>query len=50
MGTGFFLGVKSGWGVTLTLQPLLVPLAMKSRAIFILFKPTHARFLKHLHI
>ena len=25
MGTGFFPGVKSGWGVTLTPHPLLVP-------------------------
>jgi hypothetical protein len=25
MGTGSFPGVKSGWGVTLTPQPLLVP-------------------------
>jgi len=29
MGTGCFPGVKSGRGVTLTLHPLLVPLAMK---------------------
>jgi len=25
MGTGFFSGVKSGWGVTLIPYPLLVP-------------------------
>jgi len=25
MGTGSFLGVKSGWGMTLTPHPLLVP-------------------------
>jgi len=29
IGTGSFLGVKSGRGVTLTLHPLLVPLVMK---------------------
>jgi len=29
MGTGSFLGVKSGRGVTLTPHPLLVPLVMK---------------------
>jgi hypothetical protein len=29
MGTGSFLGVKSGRVVTLTLHPLLVPLVMK---------------------
>jgi len=29
MGTGFSPGVKSGWGVTLTPHPLLVPLVMK---------------------
>jgi hypothetical protein len=29
MGTGTFLGVKSGRVVTLTLHPLLVPLVMK---------------------
>ena len=29
MGTGSFLGVKSGWVVTLTPHPLLVPLVMK---------------------
>jgi hypothetical protein len=29
MGTGSFLGVKSGRGVTLTLHPLLVPLVIK---------------------
>jgi len=29
MGTGSFLGVKSGRGVTLTPNPLLVPLVMK---------------------
>jgi len=29
MGTGSFLGVKSGQGVTLTPHPLLVPLVMK---------------------
>jgi hypothetical protein len=29
MGTGSFPGIKSGWGVTLTPQPLLVPLVMK---------------------
>jgi len=29
MGTGSFPGVKSGWGVTLTPHPLLVPLVMK---------------------
>jgi hypothetical protein len=29
IGTGSFPGVKSGWGVTLTPHPLLVPLVMK---------------------
>ena len=33
VGTGSFPGVKSGWGVTLTLHPLLVPWSRKSRAI-----------------
>ena len=33
MGTGSFPRVKSGRGVTLTLQPLLVPWSWKSRAI-----------------
>ena len=32
-GTGFFLGVKSGRGVTLTPHPLLVPWSRNSRAI-----------------
>jgi len=33
MGTGSFPGVKSGRGVTLTPQPILVPWSRKSRAI-----------------
>jgi hypothetical protein len=33
MGTGSFLGVKSGRGVTLTAHPLRVPLSRKGRAI-----------------
>ena len=33
MGTGSFLGVKCGRGVTLTPHPLLVPWSRKSRAI-----------------
>jgi len=33
MGTGSFPGVKSGRGVLLTTQPLLVPWSWKSRAI-----------------
>jgi len=33
MGTGSFPGVKSGRGVTLTSQPLLVPRSWKTRAI-----------------
>jgi len=33
MGTGSFLGVKSGWGVMLTSHPLLVPWLWKGRAI-----------------
>jgi hypothetical protein len=33
MGTGFFPGVKSGPGVTLTPHPLLVPCSRKGRAI-----------------
>jgi hypothetical protein len=33
MGTRSFLGVKSGWAVTLTPHPLLVPWSRKSRAI-----------------
>ena len=32
MGTGFFQGVKSGRGMTLTPHPLLVPWSWKSRA------------------
>ena len=32
MGTGSFLGVKSGRGVTLTPHPLLVPLVMKEQS------------------
>jgi len=31
MGTRSFLGVKSGWGMTLTPHPLLVPWSWKSR-------------------
>jgi hypothetical protein len=33
MGTRSFPGVKSGWGVTLTTHPLLVPWSWKGRAI-----------------
>jgi len=33
MGTGSFLAVKSGQGVTLTPHPLLVPWSWKGRAI-----------------
>jgi DNA-binding transcriptional LysR family regulator len=33
IGTGFFSGVKSGWGVTLTPPPLLVPWSRNGRAI-----------------
>jgi len=33
MGTGSSPGVKSGWGVMLTPQPLLVPWSRNSRAI-----------------
>jgi len=33
MGTGYFLGIKSGRGVTLTPHPFLVPWSRKSRAI-----------------
>ena len=36
MGTGSFPGVKSGQGVTLTPQPLLVPWSRKSIAILLL--------------
>jgi hypothetical protein len=36
MGTGSFPGIKSGWGVTLTPQPLLVPWSRKGRAILLL--------------
>jgi hypothetical protein len=32
MGTGSFLGVNSGWGVTVTSHPLLVPLVMKEQS------------------
>ena len=35
-GTGYFPGVKSGRGVTLTLHPLLVPWSWKGRAITLL--------------
>jgi hypothetical protein len=33
MGTGFFQGVKSSWGVTLTPHPFLALWSVKSRAI-----------------
>jgi hypothetical protein len=33
IGIGFFLRVKSGWNVTLTPHPILVPWSRKSRAI-----------------
>jgi len=33
MGTGSLPGFKSGWGVTLSPHPLLVPWSWKSRAI-----------------
>jgi hypothetical protein len=33
VGTGSFPGVKSSWGVTLTLHPLLVPWSRKGRTI-----------------
>ena len=33
MGTGSFPGVTSGWGVTMTPHPLLVPWSRKSRTI-----------------
>jgi hypothetical protein len=33
MGTGSFLGVKSGWGMTLTPHPRLVPWSWRSAAI-----------------
>jgi hypothetical protein len=33
MGTGSFLGVESGWGLTLTPHPLVVPRCKNSRAI-----------------
>ena len=36
MGTGSFLGAKSGRGVTLTPHPLLVPWSRKIRAILLL--------------
>ena len=36
MGTGSFLGVKSGWGVTLTSHPLLLPWSKKGTAIALL--------------
>ena len=36
MGTGFFLGLKSGRGVKLTPHPLPVPRSRKSRAILLL--------------
>ena len=35
MGTGSFLGVKCGRGVTLSTHPLLVPRSWKSRAILL---------------
>ena len=34
MGTGSFPGVKCGWGVLLTVHPLLVPRSWKSRSWF----------------
>ena len=36
IGTGSFPEVKSGWGVTLTPHPLLVPWSRKGRAISLL--------------
>ena len=36
MGTGYFPGVKSGRGVTLTSHALLVPWSRKGRAIYLL--------------
>jgi hypothetical protein len=33
MGTGSFPGVKCGWGVLLTIHPLLMPRSRKGRAI-----------------
>ena len=46
MGTGSFLGVKSGRGVTLTPHPLLVPWSWKVRAIPLLplwaVRPVHS--------
>ena len=39
MGTGYFSGVKSGRGVTLTPHPLLVPWSRKGRAIPLLSLP-----------
>ena len=36
MGTGYFPGVKSGRGVTLTSHALLVPCSRKGRAIYLL--------------
>jgi hypothetical protein len=38
MGTGFFPGVESGWGVTLTPYPLLV-LRSKNRVKLYLYSP-----------
>jgi len=37
MGTGSFLGLKSGHGVTLTPNPLLVPWSRQGRAIPLLY-------------
>jgi hypothetical protein len=38
MGTGSFLEVESGWGVTLILHPLLVP-RFKNRVGLYLYSP-----------
>jgi len=46
MNTGSFPGVKSGWGVTLTPHPVLVPWSWKGRAIPLLplwaVRPVHS--------
>jgi hypothetical protein len=35
IGTRYFPGVKSGWGVTLTSHPLLVPWSRRGRAVYL---------------
>ena len=50
MGTGFFPGVKSGWGVTLTPHPLIVQWSRKSRAIHLLPYGLYGLYRASVHV